>query len=306
MDYNVALKKIAKAIQERKCILFLGAGIHCPPPKGSEDLYPKKFRPPMGKELSRRLAKDCKIRDEYPKEDINNLQRVAQYIDLKENFNKNELNELLTIHLHKDREPSPLLRGLAALDFPLIVTTNYDRLLESAMMQERKEAIKTVYTKDKPIEEDVETPDPFNVKPNKTILFKVHGDLIVPDTDHPIKDDSIVITDEDYIEFIMRMRDPGKTNPIPDSILSVFTEWPVVIIGYRLLDYDFRLLIRILRYGKRRVPLGFTIDKDPDPLIKRLFIHKGIAHFLVEDSWRFVPDLYRKVKGKELPNYYNI
>src|SRR5437868_15299080 len=54
-----------EAIKKRECILFLGAGVHYPPPADLPQYqYPVAYRPPLGNQLCRRLAADslCRIR----------------------------------------------------------------------------------------------------------------------------------------------------------------------------------------------------------------------------------------------------
>ena len=45
-----ALELVANAVTGRHCILFLGAGIHAPPPAGSPFAYATERRPPTGSE----------------------------------------------------------------------------------------------------------------------------------------------------------------------------------------------------------------------------------------------------------------
>lgn len=75
---------------------------------------------------------------------------------------------------------------LAALPFKIIVTTNYDRLLEVAMAGEgiRKDPAVFIYNPNAGTPTPDMTEDPTQERP---LLFKMHGDL-----DHR---DSIVITD---------------------------------------------------------------------------------------------------------------
>jgi hypothetical protein len=51
-----AIEDIAKAVARGECILFLGSGVHAPPPNGSSYSYPEEERPPFGSVLSAQLA----------------------------------------------------------------------------------------------------------------------------------------------------------------------------------------------------------------------------------------------------------
>jgi hypothetical protein len=58
-DVSRVLDVIGYAVRSQRCILFLGAGVHAPPPEGSPFAYPPAQRPPIGAALSRRLAAEC-------------------------------------------------------------------------------------------------------------------------------------------------------------------------------------------------------------------------------------------------------
>jgi hypothetical protein len=54
-----SLPELYEAVKNRECILFLGAGVHYPPPSDLADYqYPEEQRPPLGKQFSYTLVKD--------------------------------------------------------------------------------------------------------------------------------------------------------------------------------------------------------------------------------------------------------
>ena len=54
------LADLFDAVKQRECILFLGAGVHYPPPEDlPEYQYPVEERPPLGAQLSHKLAREC-------------------------------------------------------------------------------------------------------------------------------------------------------------------------------------------------------------------------------------------------------
>ena len=57
VDTTSAVAQIADAVRSGRCILFLGAAVHAPPPKDSPFVYPEAQRPPLGSALSESLAK---------------------------------------------------------------------------------------------------------------------------------------------------------------------------------------------------------------------------------------------------------
>jgi hypothetical protein len=116
------IKMVAEHVSRGECILLLGAGVHYPPPKGSPYKYPAAQRPPLGGSLSELLAKRSRFRSRFKKDLETNLQRVS--LDYEAVFSRNDLVKQIKGAVFTGKSPSPALRGLAALPFPLIITTN--------------------------------------------------------------------------------------------------------------------------------------------------------------------------------------
>src|ERR1039458_7282876 len=64
-----AVDLIAGDVKHQNCILFLGAGVHAPPPEGSRFEYAEDQRPPIGSELSLKLADEIKLAEDRPGEE---------------------------------------------------------------------------------------------------------------------------------------------------------------------------------------------------------------------------------------------
>jgi hypothetical protein len=328
----VNVEDLYTAIEKRQCVLFLGAGIHYPPPQDSDYTYSEAHRPPLGKAFSHQLADECiGILDKQSSEDIpdlagaNDAERARREIErtireeerdkkrrfLRENRDslqrtswyyqehRTRLNLVNQIKAAVDagKEPSPVVRALAQMDFPIVITTNYDGLFEKALHTFGKKPVTRIYGPlgQQPTRDFTGMPDP-----KRPWLFKMHG--CVSDSA------SIVITDEDYIRFVMRMSDSEDFHPVPLKIRVQFKEWPTLFVGYSLLDYNLRLLFRTLR---RRVdpserPATFSLDPYPDLLVLATYGARDgdagpLVSFILQDSWRFVPNLYHRVFGKPMP-----
>ena len=322
--YQLRVKNIAEAIRNKECLLFLGSAIHAPAPPGSNYHYPKTDALPFASELSELLATECG----YPDDDRGNLLRVSWYYEWQSGFRRDlikKVREVLTrVDLQNSgeksnaddgltltRKPSPVLRGLARLPFPLVITTNYDQMYEEALdlvAQERARAAgksdaevaatKAVYKKSiySPLN-DVDTDDcDIKLSDGCPYLLKIHGDLD--------QSDSIVITDEDYIHFVLRMGDPERYNPVAHNVRYHLKTRPILFIGYRLKDYNLRLLLKTLRrqLGEADLPPSFAVDKEPDVLIRYVWDNRlGYVRFIEKNLWDFVPDLYKEVMGQEMP-----
>jgi hypothetical protein len=280
------LNVIADGVRSEQCILFLGAGVHAPPPEGSVFCYAPEQRPPVGRALSHELAAACDFAARFPGDDAGNLQRVALAYEIDRS--RGQLVNAIASAVG-GRSPSPMLCALARLDFPIVITTNYDDLFEQALRAAGKQPRVAVYN---PQAEP--TTDFRNATTQNPVIYKLHGDVA--------HRESIVVTDEDYIQFVLRMSDKDPYDPIPLTLKYFLTGWTTVFVGYSLLDYNLRLLFKTLRWkiDAANIPDMYSVDLRPDPLILDVWqSQRRYVKFIAEDVWSFVPRLYEQVSGEE-------
>ena len=139
------LDDIAKQIAAGQCVLFLGAGVHAPAPPGSGYVYTKADAPPFGGDLSETLAIESDYAQDYPQASPRELPRVAMHFELKPGKGRQALVQRVRDQVTSGKRPSPILRGLAKLDFPLTVTTNYDSFFEDCLKAHHKSPDVRVY-----------------------------------------------------------------------------------------------------------------------------------------------------------------
>jgi hypothetical protein len=279
---------IGDAVRCNECILFLGAGVHAPPPEASPFAYPPLQRPPSATALSRELAGACGFERRFPGEDPSNLPRVALAYEIE--HSRARLVDAIEREVDTGRTPSPMLAALARLDFPLVITTNYDGLFERALRDAGKRPRTVVYNP-----EPEPTRDLRNATPQSPVIYKLHGDIG--------QRGSLVVTDEDYIQFVLRMSDKEPYDPIPLTLKYFLTGATTLFVGYSLLDYNLRLLFKTLRWkvDAANVPDMYSVDLRPDPLILDVWqSQRRYVKFIARDVWAFVPQLYRLVCGEEL------
>jgi len=317
-----------EAVRNRQCVLFLGAGVHYPPPPDSLYSYAPQARPPIGAAYSCALVNECvaelnrksqlkvpaslgltdeqRVRRDleetiaeetrekervYLERHRENLQRSSWYYEVR--HGRDSLVKKTIKAVDTEKEPSAIVRALAEIDFPIVITTNYDRLFEKALRScnPGKEPAVRIYDPDgqMPTKNFLGLP-----KANERWLFKMHGCVSQPD--------SLVITDEDYINFVMRMGDSEDYHPVPQKIRVQFKEWPTLFVGYSLLDYNLRLLFRTLRrrVDKSERPPTFALDPVPDLLVVETYGPSGLVSFIEQDSWRFVPELYQRIFNRAM------
>jgi hypothetical protein len=302
------LEEVAEVVANRECILFLGAGVHFPPPEPKPGEiakwdYPESHRPPLGKTLAAHLAKEINLFDERPEEkDYRaNLGRMAMFYEREKG--RKMLIDQITAAVEKGKfgdhvrqtKPSPVVRALAEMPFRMVITTNYDRLFERSLPADKTPQ----YGIYKPNIKKAEATFNLDTVPdeNKPFIYKLHGDIN--------ERESIVITDEDYIHFILRMSDTEKFHPVPKLFRSQFAEWPTLFIGYSLQDYNLRVLIRTLlwKLDVASLPTMYSVDLKPDPLIEYFYGTGPTRYvwFITKNLWTVVPALYQRVMGKEMP-----
>jgi hypothetical protein len=286
---------VVEMIRAGRCILFLGAGVHSAPPAGSPWSYPDQERPLRGGELAAYLAGGTEYAKQYPDEKPRNLGRVSLYCEIHEKYGRPWLVREVRKQVHVGKKPSPALKALTSFDFPFIATTNYDQLIEDALAAQAKKPSVSIYNRSSTQRTTDYTGDDIDPTPARPFLLKIHGDI-----DNP---ESMVLTDEDYIDFVLRMSDKEPFNPIPPSFRYAFSRYPTLFIGYSLLDYNLRLLFKILRWNvdKARIPTTYAVDPFPDRLIHNVYDQQGrFVHFIVTDVWAFVPMLYEALKGNSM------
>jgi hypothetical protein len=289
------LAAIAEAVAKGQCILFLGAGVHYGPPAGADqkylDAYPEARRPPLGRALSVKLAEESEYLKRFPGWDVGDLKRVAWHYE--DTLSRSRLMKRMKEEVHVNKIASPVVRALAALDFPLVMTTNYDQLFEQSLRALGKQPQLCIYSPSarNPTEDPTEDPTPAN-----PFVCKLHGDIDVPD--------SAVLTDEDYIQFVLRMSDKAPFHPVPETFLYRFKRWPTLFVGYSLIDYNLRLLFKAMRVNldPALFPETYSIDPKPDQLIVRYWSdQRRYVRFVMQDVWSFVPALYEAIKKTPMP-----
>ena len=291
---------LVKAVRTGECILFLGAGVHYPPDDKDPTYggcYPESIRPPVGSELANLLYKDTdlKIDPDYGWKAklaiARNLQRMSLYYEIKKG-SKKELVKKVKQEIIPNKQPSRALKALAQLDFPIICTTNYDNLFEKALILAGKNPNVSSYS-NQPTAATKDYVERRTPPADNPFLFKIHSDI-----DDPTE--SIVITDEDYIQFILRMMTGvGMYDPIPMVFRSHMQIWPMLFIGFSLMDYNLRLLFKLLGWNIPHPKHSYSVGPYPDGLIRKTY--DPPVKFIVQDVWDFVPKLYIAVTGMPMP-----
>jgi SIR2-like domain len=221
---------LVETIGARACTPFLGAGVAMP-------------HLPGGAQLASWLADTY----EYPLDDRSNLARVAQYVASR--YQPPFVKRKVCDHLKAAQGVAAGVLGdeipenyrlLAALDLPLYVTTNYDDYLQLAL--ERRRSVEEVHVEIcRWNDRLVRSLPPYSRRsPTHTnpLVFHLHG--------HSSEPTSLLITEDDYIDFTVSLALRTDDPVIPFSVRLALGDTNLLFIGYSLEDWNFRVLLRYI------------------------------------------------------------
>lgn len=245
---------ICKALAKGELIPFLGAGASLSGRPVDAHWTPKTetFLPTTA-ELARQLAIDSSFPSEDD-QDRRDLTKVSSYF-AEEAADRPSLVSYMHDTFARDYQPTALHHFLAQFETPLlIVTTNYDDLIERAFREKGKPFHLVTYPTDrkelaasvlwwKPGEAQPEAYPPKSLPLSLTdtsIIYKMHGSIDRASSGW----DSFVVTEDDYVEFIVRMT--GQT-AIPARLMMEFRKRRFLFLGYGLHDWNFRVMLKNLR-----------------------------------------------------------
>ena len=303
---------IRERLQERRCVPFLGAGVNAGRAGGYEGL-------PSGAELALRLVEDLTGRKAAKLSDLVTLQLDAS-LDEYGDLVRLGLQDLARVSLHvqqsldqahlmhrlrqviadADRQPPPLLDVLARLDLRLIVTSNYDRLMERALMGAGTEFLPVHQpTAGYDHAAQLEIQERLAGWGGRLILYKIHGTFLDGDGE-PAHDPMTwrpIISEDDYIEFLTVAAIENRG--VPRLISSEMISSTLLFLGYSLEDWTFRTIFKGLieslsRHHQRR---SFALQKDPPDFWVRFWQNKGVEIYNV-DLHEFAHELAERTGTK--------
>ena len=155
------------------------------------------------------------------------------------------------------------LRLLARLPLPIYITTSQSDFLERALEAEGKKPRTQLCFWSGVISSaapEHRTDPDFNPTITNPLVYHLYGLEDYPQT--------LVQSEDDYINFIMSMvEDTNMLNPIvPLNLRRALGESNLLLLGYRLQDWDFRILFRfILKFRRDEFsPRGMVIQLKQD------------------------------------------
>jgi len=156
-------------------------------------------------------------------------------------------------------EPDNPLSILATLDIPVYLTTGYHHFIESALRAAGKSPRTEIYCWQEGLEQNI--PPEFRTDPDfepdvqTPLVYHLHGI-----DDYP---GSLVLNEDDYLEFLVNITQDFGTNLIPSSVRNVFSSSLLVLLGYGLHAWDLRVLLQGMIKGRPNRPRSVAIQLTP-------------------------------------------
>jgi SIR2-like domain len=285
-------RDVVRALRQGNVVPVLGAGANLtgkPDPGDSAwDGYPNL---PTGRQLARHLAKEF----DYEGDARDDLLRVSQYVAVRKGLGT--LYGVLHDVFDDDYPWTPLHDFLATLPgvlverglfrtHPLILTTNYDDLLERAFRRAKQEFDLCVYVADGRLGERGRFRH-FDMSGKGRLIEGGEEDLSLTLKDRPVvlkihgfvqrkalaSSDSYVITEDHYLDYLTHI---DLTRLLPVSIYERLANCHFLFLGYSMRDWNLRAILRRLWTEDSIDYPSWSVQLGPDPLDTELWAARGV------------------------------
>ena len=313
-DLPPPYRAIWRLLNTGRIIPFLGAGASLSTRVAGERwVAGQSTFPPTGAEVARYLAEESG----FPEEDTGDLAKVAQYF--RAVLGRRYLRQWLRDLFHHPFAHGPVHQLLAEVPAPLlIVTTNYDELIERAFQDRGRPYDLVIHQTDAvewggavihwphgATEPEFASPKSLRIDLSRTtVIYKMHGGVDGLDAAR----DSFVIDEDDYTDFLVRVADKAA---IPAIFAEAVSTRSFLFLGYSLRDWNFRMILskidRDLPYSPHARRTGarqervesWAIQKDASALERKLWETRNVNIFDM-DIAEFVARL-RQAQGGPVP-----
>lgn len=291
------LQLMAQMIREGLVIPFLGAGVNlCERREGETFRLGENL--PSGRELACYLS-DLGFLRGYRKSipDPGDLVGVSQQLAVL--TGPATLYDALHRVFDHDYPPTMLHRFLAELpgelrrqgrpQHQLIVTANFDTLLEEAFADAGEPADVVVYVADGPQrgrfvhrepsgrETCIDTPNKYDglSLDRRTVIVKIHGAVDRRER----ANDSYVITEDHYIDYLTNT---DISQFIPVKLASRIMESAFLFLGYSLRDWNLRVILHRIWKEQKLHRSSWAVQRDPDPIEQKSWAQRNVEIIPVE------------------------
>lgn len=168
------------------------------------------------------------------------------------------------------------LRCLARMHLPIYITTSYYDFLERALEKEGyppRTQICFWSGESASVEAEHRTQHALELNRDNPVVFHLFGLERYPST--------MVVSEGDYLDYLMRLtRDTNTQNPIlPLYLTDALASAKLILMGYRLQNWDFRVLYRLIGESKLR-PSSLLVQVDPKQLARDILKSEEVRKYL--------------------------
>jgi hypothetical protein len=299
-------KTVLRELLEGRVVPFIGAGVNlCGRPRDPDDAtrfvpWQGKFLP-SGFELTEYLVKAYN----YPKDEPLDLLRVSQFVAVTSGTGP-LYEDLRRVLVKGDFPISAVHRFLAGLPaarratgitpsdpesaYPLIITTNYDDVMERAFdalgepydlvfyAAQGEDKGKFLHRAPGADARPIPKPNSYRFKVDggtcmllerRPVILKIHGaiDRQVPDRD------SYVITEDDYIDYLTL---PALTTLLPLPLPERLNRCHFLFLGYSLADWNMRAFFRRIWKDKKLTWKSWAVEIRDRPIDQMFWNERNV------------------------------
>lgn len=235
------LKNIIAANNDNRLAIFVGAGIS----KNSET---KELKLPTWNDLISDLKRDLDLKDET------DFLKIAQLYHLE--FGEHSYSNKIKSYFPDNVQPSLIHKEIFELNPQIIITTNWDSILERAI--ENNAYIYDVICCDK---------DLVKSTLQKKVI-KMHGDF---------KNHNFVFKEDDYLNYQYNFP------LIENYIKSVMSTHTVLFLGYSYNDINFKQIVKWLQNSSKVQPARYLTVFEEKPTQTKYLENYGIKVLLLNE-----------------------
>jgi len=323
---NFPYREAAKYLLDGRLIVFLGAGASL----NSRSASIPANSLPSGGELARDLV--TALNDPVGNNHLQDgdLCQVSQYCATvqSEMWLYTQLRPIFTdrylptsLHESVASVVSRQLKNGRAPKAPLVITTNYDLIMEHALASYQAShaiaydtlvyhqldgrGIFHLYRSDHPEPdkaEIIENPDSFDgiavtgarlsYLDRRPVLLKIHGSSHLSD---PLMD-SYVISQDDYIRYLIHM---NVSRFLPSQIAGVLPQHPCLFVGYGLRDWNINALLAYFWGQRSKTMTSYAVQWQPSPVDDCLWEEKDVSLYDAssDPNHDFGAELWNELEG---------
>lgn len=219
----ITWKTLADRLHEQRCVPFLGAGV-------AAHLFP------TGQSLAQSWIRVFAL----PLPWNASLEYVAQMVAVESD--PMQPKEFLARQIRRatayqpGASDDPYAR-ISQLPVPIYITTNYDNYLQQALKAAGREPVTVLCPWNYDLRQQI-AEEPTRPSYRTPWVYHLHGHYEAPE--------SLVLTEDDYTDFLVNMAGPRarEGDPLHHLISRELCQSALLFLGYSLRDSTFRVLLR--------------------------------------------------------------